>query len=94
VFLSQYHDPMQLVLLAAGIGGIGPLKQPGAGILLIPLTLSLGRWPPAGGQGGGRSLGVPHPSPRASSPRQRSRQHVDDLQALTSRLCFAMASPA
>jgi Ca2+-transporting ATPase len=35
----QYRDPMQIVLLAAGIGSLYPLKQLGTGILLILLTL-------------------------------------------------------
>jgi len=38
-FSRQYADPMQLVLLAAGIGSLYPLRQPGTGILLILLTL-------------------------------------------------------
>jgi P-type Ca2+ transporter type 2C len=38
-FGRQYADPMQLVLLAAGIGSLYPLKQLGTGILLILLTL-------------------------------------------------------
>src|SRR5690349_7689966 len=38
-FLRQYRDPMQLVLLAAGVGRLYPLKQLGTGILLILLTL-------------------------------------------------------
>jgi Ca2+-transporting ATPase len=38
-FGRQYRDPMQLVLLAAGIGSLYPLKQLGTGILLILLTL-------------------------------------------------------
>ena len=38
-FLRQYRDPMQLVLLAAGIGSLYPLKQLGTGILLVLLTL-------------------------------------------------------
>ena len=38
-FLRQYADPMQLVLLAVGIGSLYPLKQLGTGILLILLTL-------------------------------------------------------
>ncbi len=38
-FVRQYRDPMQLVLLAAGIGSLYPLKQFGTGILLILLTL-------------------------------------------------------
>jgi Ca2+-transporting ATPase len=38
-FIRQYRDPMQAVLLAAGIGSIYPLKQPGTGILLILLTM-------------------------------------------------------
>ncbi|GGN77408.1 ATPase [Actinoplanes lobatus] len=38
-FLRQYADPMQLVLLAAGIGSLYPLKQWGTGIMLIALTL-------------------------------------------------------
>ena len=38
-FFRQYRDPMQLVLLAAGIGSLYPLKQLGTGVLLILLTL-------------------------------------------------------
>jgi P-type Ca2+ transporter type 2C len=38
-FLRQYADPMQLVLLAAGIGSLYPLKQLGTGVLLVLLTL-------------------------------------------------------
>ncbi len=38
-FIRQYADPMQIVLLAAGIGSLYPLKQLGTGILLIVLTL-------------------------------------------------------
>ena len=38
-FARQYNDPMQIVLLAAGIGSIYPLKQLGTGVLLILLTL-------------------------------------------------------
>ncbi len=39
-FSRQYADPMQTVLLAAGILSLYPLKQPGTGILLILLTLA------------------------------------------------------
>ena len=38
-FLCQYSDPMQLVLLAAGVLSF-PLKQVGTGLLLILLTLA------------------------------------------------------
>jgi Ca2+-transporting ATPase len=38
-FSRQYRDPMQLVLLAAGIGSLYPLRQLGTGILLVLLTL-------------------------------------------------------
>ena len=38
-FARQYADPMQLVLLVAGIGSLYPLKQLGTGLLLILLTL-------------------------------------------------------
>jgi Ca2+-transporting ATPase len=38
-FARQYADPMQIVLLVAGIGSLYPLKQFGTGILLILLTL-------------------------------------------------------
>jgi Ca2+-transporting ATPase len=38
-FLRQYRDPMQVVLLVAGIGSLYPLKQLGTGLLLILLTL-------------------------------------------------------
>ena len=38
-FLRQYADPMQIVLLVAGIGSLYPLKELGSGILLLTLTL-------------------------------------------------------
>jgi P-type Ca2+ transporter type 2C len=38
-FLRQYQDPMQLVLLAAGVISIYPVKQPGTGIMILLLTL-------------------------------------------------------
>ena len=39
-FVRQYYDPMQIVLLAAGVLSIFPLKQYGTGPLLIALTLA------------------------------------------------------
>src|SRR3954454_2194488 len=38
-FLRQYRDPMQIVLLVAGIGSIYPVKEYGTGVVLILLTL-------------------------------------------------------
>ncbi len=38
-FLRQYRDPMQAVLLAAGVGSLYPLRQLGTGVLLVLLTL-------------------------------------------------------
>src|SRR4051794_27176441 len=38
-FLRQYRDPMQIVLLGAGIISIYPVKQPGTGIMILLLTL-------------------------------------------------------
>jgi Ca2+-transporting ATPase len=38
-FLRQYYDAMQIVLLAAGILSLYPLKELGTGLLLIFLTL-------------------------------------------------------
>jgi Ca2+-transporting ATPase len=38
-FLRQYADPMQIVLLVAGIGSLYPLKEIGTGILLLALTV-------------------------------------------------------
>src|SRR5262249_43921404 len=38
-FLRQYADPMQLVLLIAGLGSLYPLKEYGTGVVLIALTL-------------------------------------------------------
>jgi P-type Ca2+ transporter type 2C len=38
-FLRQYRDPMQIVLLVAGIGSIWPLKELGTGLVLLFLTL-------------------------------------------------------
>ena len=38
-FLRQYQDPMQIVLLIAGIISIYPVKQPGTGIVILLLTL-------------------------------------------------------
>jgi Ca2+-transporting ATPase len=39
VFLRQYADPMQVVLLVAGVGSLYPLKELGTGILLLSLTV-------------------------------------------------------
>jgi P-type Ca2+ transporter type 2C len=39
-FIRQYYDPMQVVLLAAGVLSLYPLKQLGTGPLLILLTLA------------------------------------------------------
>jgi Ca2+-transporting ATPase len=39
-FIRQYSDPMQIVLLAAGILSLYPLRQLGTGLLLILLTLA------------------------------------------------------
>src|SRR5436190_20457746 len=38
-FMRQYRDPMQIVLLVAGIGSIWPLKELGTGLVLLFLTL-------------------------------------------------------
>src|SRR3954463_6916797 len=38
-FLRQYQDPMQVVLLIAGIGSLYPIKQYGTGIIILLLTL-------------------------------------------------------
>src|SRR3954462_13406682 len=38
-FVRQYDDPMQIVLLIAGIGSIWPLHELGTGIVVIFLTL-------------------------------------------------------
>jgi Ca2+-transporting ATPase len=38
-FVRQYRDPMQIVLLVAGIGSIYPVKELGTGLVLIFLTL-------------------------------------------------------
>ena len=38
-FLRQYADPMQAVLLVAGIGSLYPLKELGTSLLLLFLTL-------------------------------------------------------
>src|SRR4051812_9104478 len=38
-FVRQYQDPMQVVLLVAGVISIYPVKQPGTGIVILMLTL-------------------------------------------------------
>src|SRR3954469_8008609 len=38
-FVRQYDDPMQIVLLIAGIGSIWPLHELGTGLVVIFLTL-------------------------------------------------------
>ena len=38
-FLRQYQDPMQIVLLAAGLISIYPVKQPATGVVILLLTL-------------------------------------------------------
>src|SRR5690242_8776689 len=39
-FIRQYSDPMQIVLLVAGLVSLYPLRQLGTGLLLILLTLA------------------------------------------------------
>ena len=38
-FLRQYRDPMQIVLLAAGLISLYPVKQYGTGVMILVLTL-------------------------------------------------------
>src|SRR3954470_11942542 len=38
-FVRQYEDPMQIVLLVAGVISIYPVKQTGTGIMILALTL-------------------------------------------------------
>src|SRR3954464_73537 len=38
-FLRQYQDPMQIVLVAAGVISIYPVKQAGTGLVILLLTL-------------------------------------------------------
>jgi P-type Ca2+ transporter type 2C len=38
-FVRQYYDPMQIVLLVAGVGSIWPLGQYGTGFVLLLLTV-------------------------------------------------------
>jgi P-type Ca2+ transporter type 2C len=38
-FIRQYADPMQIVLLVAGVGSLYPLKELGTGLLLLLLTV-------------------------------------------------------
>src|SRR4051794_25333414 len=38
-FVRQYRDPMQIVLLVAGIGSIWPLNELATGLVLLILTL-------------------------------------------------------
>jgi P-type Ca2+ transporter type 2C len=38
-FVRQYYDPMQIVLLVAGVGSLWPLKQYGTGLMLLLLTV-------------------------------------------------------
>src|SRR4051794_11649205 len=38
-FVRQYEDPMQIVLLVAGLISIYPVKQPGTGVVIVLLTV-------------------------------------------------------
>jgi Ca2+-transporting ATPase len=38
-FLRQYADPMQIVLLVAGLGSLYPIKEYGTGLVILGLTL-------------------------------------------------------
>src|SRR3954462_15083459 len=38
-FLRQYRDPIQIVLLGAGLISIYPVNQPGTGLMILLLTL-------------------------------------------------------
>jgi Ca2+-transporting ATPase len=38
-FVRQYNDPMQIVLLVAGIGSLYPVKELGTGLVILSLTV-------------------------------------------------------
>src|SRR4051812_29524298 len=38
-FVRQYQDPMQIVLLVAGVISLYPVKQPGTGVVILLLTV-------------------------------------------------------
>src|SRR4051794_602297 len=38
-FVRQYQDPMQIVLLVAGVVSIYPVKQPGTGVVILLVTV-------------------------------------------------------
>src|SRR5262245_66439795 len=51
-FVRQYRDPMQIVLLVAGIGSLYPLKELGTGrVLLFPTLVHAGLGLPCEGKG-------------------------------------------
>ena len=76
-FVRQYRDPMQIVLLVAGIGSLYPLKELGTGLVLLFLTLFnavLGLQ--AGGQGRRGRRRAPEDDDRqgAGAPRRGARR--------------------
>ena len=99
-FLRQYQDPMQIVLLVAGVISIYPVKQPGTGIVILLLTLLnavLG--PQPGGQGGGGRGGAGEDDDRqgARAPRRRARAaagRAARARATSSRSRPATSCPA
>ena len=53
-FIRQYADPMQIVLLVAGVVSLYPVRELETGLVLIVLTLvQRGPRPAAGGKGRG-----------------------------------------
>ena len=75
-FLRQYQDPMQIVLLVAGIISIYPVKQPGTGHRDPAADAAQrGARPQPGGQGRGgrRRAGEDDDRQGARAPRRRAR---------------------
>ena len=95
-FVRQYADPMQIVLLVAGIVSLYPVKELETGLVLILLTLFnavLGLRP---GQAGGGCLGWPgHAAPaRVTTPNWRGFPPVVASRApVTSALPVMAHSP-
>ena len=87
-FLRQYADPMQIVLLVAGVVSLYPLKELETGILLLASdVVQRGARPAAGGQGGRRGRGAAEDDDRQGQGHAGRRARRDPSGRARSRRC-------
>ena len=94
-FVRQYRDPMQIVLLVAGIGSLYPLKELGTGPRpALPDAVQRRARPAPGGQGGRGGRGAAEDDDRQGARASRRRARPDPGRGARARATSSRSRPA